>query len=110
MAEKLKPCPFVERGEDHDLEITVCIQGVAAFAVRCFCGGRGPLGTTKEEAISLWNRRAPDPAVEKAREARRILEDSRRIDTEADDRGEPPAAATMRLWIKDALALLGEVE
>jgi hypothetical protein len=77
MCEKIAAsCPAcgVEPG-DHDgglpcLHLANIRTGARQVAVICTnCGLQWSPARTEEDAIAAWNRRAPDPRIEKAREA-----------------------------------------
>jgi Lar family restriction alleviation protein len=54
---ELKPCPF-----DSSVSLNVETEYIQFMGWRCcvvclYCGTRGPLMTTDQEAIETWNRR-----------------------------------------------------
>jgi len=71
MPEKLKPCPFC--GRDPILRDEAYERGYRAFAQCCEClASRGThIADSRQiaisDAIAAWNRRAPDPRIERAR-------------------------------------------
>ena len=102
---KLKPCPFC--GETTNITVVEGPLGIAGECYECLATGPWATGSaaaksTHDEAAVAWNRRVPDPAIEKAREA---LDMARIPDGEKG----APLALRLNLMITKALALLGEV-
>lgn len=65
MSEKLRPCGFCEHGEARVIvvdEVTDagCEEAtVPLYAASCpYCGARGPMALSEDEAVEAWNRRA----------------------------------------------------
>ena len=59
VTEHLDLCPFCGSSEYHDEE--KCLNVVSDgenFQVYCLCGASGPVQTTREKAIEVWNARA----------------------------------------------------
>lgn len=52
-----KNCPW-GKGEGHR-NISVTSNGIEHYSVVCECGAEGPVGKCEQEAMELWNHRAP---------------------------------------------------
>ena len=48
--EELKPCPFVEPGDELEHGISVDEVSPEQYAVICMCGAMGPIGVTRDIA------------------------------------------------------------
>jgi len=115
MAEKIKKCPHGCTGDPEPLRFTFADSPRYRVVVTCSaCGAAGGPVTGNDEddciaaAVELWNRRAP--AIEKAREALRVVA----ADCETEERNLPNGLFAQSLGaiarrIRRALALL-EVE
>jgi hypothetical protein len=114
MSEKLKPCPFkhdpdTERDVARDNDGAGIEPGIAGghgvlFVLCPVCEVQGPEEGTPQEAMAAWNRRAPSPAIEKARAALTLAKEG------WDKTGEERVVPFLLRRIDEALALLGEVE
>lgn len=60
-AKELKPCPFCGESEDENILFDSRGSGeMLCYFVLCNqCGSEGPWATTKEQALTDWNTRAP---------------------------------------------------
>jgi len=127
MAEKLKSCPFCS-GEARRTEITQGEKAGARFIECRSCHVCTELMWPEKDDVDellteSWNRRAPDPAIEKAREALHLaVARMERLLAEQTHCGDPNWECPLHDAHKDydiagelpqlheALVLLGEVE
>ena len=115
MAEKVKKCPHGCTGDPEPLRFAFADSPRFRVMVTCSaCGAAGGPVTGNDEddciaaSVELWNRRAPSPAIEKAREALVAARDQLPTLSVKPNSSEPEAFRARRL-VEEALAEL-EVE